>query len=86
MFGIRSDGEDEKTTLSSLVLDTKITAPVVAPPLVGLSQRDRVPTAPPPPEHHSSEEVSKTLPLLLIFTFSAIPFDFNLLFGLIWGP
>jgi len=60
LFGIRSDGEDEKTTLSSLVLDTKITAPVVAPPVVGLSQRDRVPTAPPPPEQHSSEELSDT--------------------------
>ncbi|KAL5268150.1 hypothetical protein ACHWQZ_G002116 [Mnemiopsis leidyi] len=60
LFGIRSDGEDEKTTLSSLVLDTKLTAPVVAPPVVGLSQRDRVPTAPSPPEHLSSEELSDT--------------------------
>ncbi|XP_063683056.1 protein PRRC2C-like [Bolinopsis microptera] len=58
LFGIRSDGEDEKTTLSSLVLDTKLTAPLVAPPVVGLSQRDRVPTAPPQPELLSSEELS----------------------------
>ena len=34
LFGIRSDGEEDKPTLSSLVLETKI------PPVVGLPKRE----------------------------------------------